>query len=155
VLKKGISLFEELGNTWNDPYNYYDLARAYLGVGDLSAAYDSAVKCLTSAQKGSDDFDAYEQAFGYEVLGRAFAELGDWHQAEASFKKAIKIMHDEGSFFEKARAQKFYGLALLKKGEFESGVRLLKTSLSGMKRLKMIYEANLISETLSTGEQKK
>lgn len=149
-LTKGISLFDQLGNHWNDPYDYYDLSRAYLGAGDVKAAHDAAMKCLQSAQQtDSDEIDVYEQAVGYEMLARVLAEMGDWSACEENFKKSIKMMRGEGSFFETARAQKYFGLALLKKGDAKRGINLLKTSLSTMKKIKMDYEAHVIREILS------
>ena len=149
-LKKGISMFEYLGNHWNDAYSYYDLTRAYLGAGDIQAAYDAAKNCLQAArQAGSDDVDAYDQGFAYEALGRSLAEMGDWINAEKNFKKSIKVMREGESFFEEARVQKFYGLALIKKGETEKGIKLLKNSLSKMKKLKMKYQVDVIRAILT------
>jgi predicted ATPase len=150
VLKKGISMFEYLGNRWNDAYSYYDLTRAYLGAGDVSAAYAAAKSCLRAALiAGSDDVDTYDQGFAYEALGRSLAEMGDWANAEENFKKAIKVMREGESFFEEARAQKFYGLALIKRGEIEKGIKLLKISLSKMKKLKIKYQVDVIRDILS------
>ena len=149
-LLKGISIFQDIGNHWNDIYSYYELAKAYLGTGNVPAAYDAAKKCLQSVQQTNEDgLDAYEQALAYEILGRVLAALEDWLNAEEHFKKSIKIMHEEEAFFQKARVKKFYGLALIKKGEAEKGIKFLKSSLTVMKKMKVDYEANAIHDILS------
>ena len=70
--------------------------------------------------------------------------------AERTANRAIKIMKAEGSLFEKARAQKFFGLTLINKGDKDAGTKLLKSSLATIKKIKMDYEANIIREVLSS-----
>ncbi len=108
------------------------------------------MNCFQSAhQADSDEIDVYEQAAGYEILARVLAEMGDWPTSEENFKKSIKMMKEEGALFEAARAQKYFGLALMKKGDPKRGVKLLRASLSTMKKINMDYEVAIIRKLLS------
>lgn len=139
-----IETCEKFGSVWNLPYAYTDLARAQLGLGDLSDAEASVRKALSYTHDG-------EFVYGYvlETLARIEAKMQRWDPACMHFEHAINIYQKAGHLHGVARTKCGFAESLIEKGDLQQASVLLSASLTEFERLDLISNADEIREMVT------
>ncbi len=143
---KSNEMCSEMGYRTLMVYNYYNMAEAEMGMGNIDDAIMKANKVMEISKEVAFPMG---ESMGRRVLGMAHRDKKDWERSINEFERSIGIIERIGDKRELARTKYEMGLLYSEKGESDMASKLLNDAFHEFEHMGMSLWADRTKNALN------